>query len=103
MLFLIQTTGAYSRVIYLPLDLWKRLEKSGQLKGDRGGNLLTYRNVGRRINNSEFVSLVRGSWVGTSIEQSKILCDLIREVISSGRTVTFAFQHDIVEEDLDTD
>ena len=32
--------------IYLPLDLWKRLEEAGQLKGDRGGNLLTYRNVG---------------------------------------------------------
>ena len=32
--------------IYLPLDLWKRLEKSGQLKGGRGGNVLTYANVG---------------------------------------------------------
>ena len=71
--------------IYLPFDLWRRLEGSGQLQGKKGGNVLTFGNVGRRINNTEFVGLVRGSWVGTSIEQSKVLCDLVREVVSSGR------------------
>ena len=84
--------------IYLPLDLWKRLEGSGQLRGPNGGNLLSFRNVGRRLNNSEFVKLVGGSWVGTSIEQSAVLCELIHEVVDAGRTVTFAFEHVDVEE-----
>lgn len=79
--------------IYLPLDLWKRAEVAGKLKGKKGGNLLTFENVGRRINNSEFVELVAGSWVGTSIEQSAILGPLIREVLASGKTVTFAVKH----------
>ena len=83
--------------IYLPLELWRRLEGAGNLKGARGGNVLTYRNVGRRISNTEFVDWVRGSWVGTSVEQSAILCKIIREVLASGRTITFAVKH-IVEE-----
>ncbi len=88
--------------IYLPLDLWRRLEGAGQLQGDRGGNVLTFGNVGRRINNTEFVGLVGGSWVGTSIEQSEVLCNLIREIVSSGRTVAFAYKHVIVEDKPDT-
>lgn len=79
--------------IYLPLDLWKRVHAAGKLKGPQGGNVLTYENVGRRINNSEFVGLVAGSWVGTSIEQSGVLGALIREVLASGKTVTFAIKH----------
>ena len=79
--------------IYLPLDLWKRADAAGKLKGSKGGNVLTYENVGRRINNSEFVGLVAGSWVGTSIEQSANLGPLIREVLASGKTVTLAIKH----------
>ena len=79
--------------IYLPLDLWKRLEETGRLKGDRGGNVLTFRNVGRRINNSEFVKLIAGSWVGTSIEQSTVLSSIIDQVLASGKTVTLAVKH----------
>ena len=83
--------------IYLPLDLWNRLDAAGKLKGKRGGNVLTYRNVGRRINNSEFVGLVGGSWVGTSIEQSAILSKIIRHVLASGKTVAFAVKHAVLE------
>jgi len=78
--------------IYLPLDLFNRLAASGRLKGERGGNLLTFENVGRRINNSEFVSLVANSWVGTSIEQSQILGAAIRQALSTGKTVTLAIK-----------
>lgn len=79
--------------IYLPLDLWRRAEAAGRLKGSKGGNVLTFGNIGRRINNSEFVGLVSGSWVGTSIEQSAVLGSLIREVLASGKTVTLAIKH----------
>lgn len=79
--------------IYLPLDLWKRADAAGRFTGKRGGKVLTYENVGRRINNSEFVTLVAGSWVGTSIEQSAILGDLIRTVLATGKTATIAIRH----------
>ena len=88
--------------IYLPLGLWKRAESAGRLKGSKGGNVLTFGNVGRRINNSEFVGLVSGSWVGTTIEQSAILGPLIRDVLASGKTVTLAIKHNIEAADNPT-
>lgn len=47
--------------IYVPLDLWKVLDASGRLKGPKGGNVLSYENIGRRLNNSEFATLVANS------------------------------------------
>lgn len=88
--------------IYLPLDLWRLADAAGKLKGAKGGNVLTFGNVGRRINNSEFVGLVSGSWVGTSIEQSAVLGPLIREVLASGKSVTLAIKHAIAEETDDS-
>jgi hypothetical protein len=79
--------------IYLPLDLWKQADAAGWFNGQRGGKVLTFRNVGRRINNSEFVGLVAKSWVGTSIEQSAVLTKIIREVVKTGKTVVYAFKH----------
>jgi hypothetical protein len=76
--------------MYLPHGLWKALATSERLKGPRGGNVLTYGNVGRRLNVSEFTTLVAGSWVGTTIGQSASLEALIRSVLESGRTITFA-------------
>ena len=76
--------------MYLPHGFWKALAASQRLKGPRGGNLLTYANVGRKLSGSEFTTLVAGSWVGTTIGQSASLERLIRSVIESGRTVTFA-------------
>jgi hypothetical protein len=76
--------------MYLPHGLWKALAMGNKLKGPKGGNVLTYRNAGRRLNSTEFVALVAGSWVGTTIRQSALLEKLIRSVLETGRTVTFA-------------
>ncbi len=56
-----------------PHGFWKALAASQRLKGPRGGNLLTYANVGRKLSGSEFTTLVAGSWVGTTIGQSASL------------------------------
>ena len=89
--------------IYLPLDLWKRADAAGRFTGPRGGKVLTFRNVGRRINNSEFVGLVAGSWIGTSIEQSAVLSEIVRKVLETGKTVTIAIKHavDIADHDME--
>lgn len=76
--------------MYLPHGLWRALAAGNRLKGTKGGNVLTFRNVGRRLNNSEFVTLVGGAWVGTTLPQSALLERLIRSVLETGRTVTFA-------------
>jgi hypothetical protein len=78
--------------IYLPHGLWKALAGSDRLKGPRGGNLLTGKNVGRRMNSPEFVMLVAGSWVGTTMKQSESLDALFKSILETGRTVTFAIK-----------
>lgn len=76
--------------MYLTLDYWKLIEADETMIGVRGGRIVTRENVGRHIDNEGFVSLVANAWVGTTIEQSAALVDLIREVLASGRTLTFA-------------
>lgn len=78
--------------MYFPLDHWKSLTAGSRLKGPKGGNLLTYRNVGRRLSSEEFVMLVGGSWVGTTMPQSAFLEPIIREVLETGKTVAFAIR-----------
>ncbi len=43
------------------------------------------------MNNSRFVMLVSGSWVGT-IEQSEMPGQLIRKVLATGKTATIAIR-----------
>jgi hypothetical protein len=76
--------------MYLPLDYWKSLAVDPATEGPRGGRLITYENVGRRLTNSEFVALVAGAWVGTTIPQSAMLEKVIESVIQTGKTVTLA-------------
>jgi hypothetical protein len=78
------------RGMYLPLDLWKLLADDPVTKGPRGGRFVNYANVGRRLTNSEFVTLVAGAWVGTTIPQSSLLEKTIRSVLETGKTVTIA-------------
>jgi hypothetical protein len=81
--------------IYLPLDLWKTLVASGRLKGPNGGNVLSFGNVGRRLTNTDFVTLVANSWVGTTIRQSAAVEEMIRTLLQSDDTVTYAVKQKI--------
>lgn len=76
--------------MYLPLDLWKSLAEDPVTQGPRGGRVVSYANVGRRLTNSEFITLVANSWVGTTVPQSSLLEKVIRSVLESGKTVTIA-------------
>jgi hypothetical protein len=78
--------------MYLPLELWKSLASDPVTKGARGGRVLTYRNAGRWLSNSHFVALAGHAWIGTSTSQSALLERIIRTVLETGRTVTFAVE-----------
>jgi hypothetical protein len=66
---------------YLPLDYWKLLATDSTTQGLRGGRLITYENVGRKLTNSEFVTIVANAWVGTTAPQSVVLEKVIESVI----------------------
>ena len=79
--------------LYLPLDFWRCLANDPITEGTRGGRVLSYANVERRLTNTEFITLVSSAWVGTTVPQSSMLQQVIEGVIQSGRTVTFAVEH----------
>ncbi len=76
--------------MYFPLDFWKALAADDVTKGPRDGRVITYDNVSRRLNNTQFIALVAEAWVGTTVPQSKVLERVIEAVIESGKTVTLA-------------
>jgi len=76
--------------MYLPLDYWRRLIVDPATVGPRGGRLVTYENVGRKLAESEFVALVAGGWIGTGAAQSAVLEDVIRDIVQNGKAVVLA-------------
>lgn len=78
--------------MYLPLDYWRRLVQDPATLGERGGRLVTYENVGRKLSEGEFVALVAGGWVGTGAAQSRILEAVVRDVLEHGKAVALAIR-----------
>ncbi len=76
--------------MYLPLNYWKLLSKHPSMNGPKGGKRLSYKNVRRYFDNTEFTTLAGGGWVGTNIDQSEVLGDAIRSTLESGRAVVLA-------------
>lgn len=80
--------------MYLSLDHWKLIEKSRDICGPRGGKRLTYSNVGRYLNNTSFIEIVRNAWVGTTPDQSRVLEKLLEELIKGERAVVLAIKNE---------
>ena len=83
--------------MYLPLDYWKRISVHPALVGPRGGSRLSYRNVRRYFDNTEFINIAIGGWVGTHTQQSSLLINVIRETIQSGRAAIIAINQELDE------
>lgn len=82
--------------MYLPLTYWKFISAHPNMVGKKGGKALSYRNVRRYFDNTEFINIASGGWVGSNIAQSSILRNVIRSTLESGRAAVIA-----VNEELD--
>ena len=80
--------------MYLPLEYWEMLSDHPSMVGSQGGRHLSYRNVRRYFDNTEFVTMASGGWIGTNIVQSKLLESVIRSTLESGRSVVFAVKNE---------
>lgn len=76
--------------MYIPINYWRRLVADPATLGPKGGRVVTFENVGRKLTESEFIPLVAGGWVGTHAPQSQILAQLVRDIIETGKAVTLA-------------
>lgn len=76
--------------MYMPLDYWKLIVDDPRTLGPRGGRFVSYANVQRYFDNSAFVLMVANSWIGTNIEQSEFLEEVIRLTLETGRAAVVA-------------
>ncbi|MFC1783835.1 hypothetical protein ACFL02_09670, partial [Planctomycetota bacterium] len=83
------------RGMYIPLDYWNTLSKDSSIEGPRGGKIISYENIGRYFDNTEFVTMVAKAWIGTTSNQTDVLESLIRSTIQSGRTVAIGVKTDL--------
>lgn len=90
------------RGCYLPREYTESLLMSKVTDGLRGGKLLSFENVQRHLNNSDFATLVRDGWIGTRTKSTDLISDLIRNALDGERAVVVARTGQIVEsEDSD--
>jgi hypothetical protein len=78
------------RGIYLPLDYWELLLKDKRVVGRGDGIAIGRANVGRHINNSLFIDLVHGGWIGSRAGQSAVLIDILIQCLENGKSVIAA-------------
>lgn len=76
--------------MYVPLGLWRKLLKSTEVIGSRGGRVVTWENCTRRFNNSEFTSLLSHGWIGSSAAQSDSLGNIIEASLSAKKMIVYA-------------
>lgn len=84
-----------SKGMYLPLDYWVFLSRHPGLIGPKGGKYLSYSNVRRYFDNTQFVTIASGGWVGTNTHQSAVLEAVIRSTLESGRAVVVAVNEEM--------
>jgi hypothetical protein len=76
--------------MYVPLELWEALLKSEAVIGPQGGIRITWENCVRRLRNAEFTNLLRYGWIGSALQQTEKLSEIIETVLSSGRMLILA-------------
>jgi hypothetical protein len=79
-----------SKGMYIPLGHFVLLARSGRIAQTRGGDGITYSNVGRYLDNTGFATLVAGGWIGTNQAQTAIVQEAIRETLTAGRAAVLA-------------
>jgi hypothetical protein len=78
------------RGMYLPLDYFAHLTASESTLGPRDGRVLTYGNVRRWVNNTLFVELMSGGWIGSKAMQTAWLSETVEAALSAKRSVVVA-------------
>lgn len=89
--------------MYISLDYWNLIASDPSTLGKKNGRVITYKNIGRYFDNSEFTMLVTKAWVGTTEEQSDLLERVIRETIESGKAVAIGIKTNQSPEVLSSD
>lgn len=77
-----------SKGMYIPFDYWETFIDSPTAKGSRGGINVSYDNIGRYLNNTDFITLVKSGWIGSRGSITGIIETIVEPLIAAGRSVT---------------
>ena len=73
-----------SKGITVPLECFLEARESGRLSGVRGGTVVTYDNMPRRLNNALFIDLANKGWIGSDEKGTHFLVDLVLDILDNG-------------------
>lgn len=76
--------------MYLPLDYYEELAKHVSTIGPKGGRVIAYYRVPRWINNTLFIELMSGGWIGSRTFQTAWLSETVQAALSARRSVVIA-------------
>ncbi len=76
--------------MYLPLEYYEQLAVGDATLGSRGGRVISFENVYRWINNTLFIDLMAGGWIGSRTLQTAWLNETVEAALSSNRSLVVA-------------
>lgn len=76
--------------MYIPLDYWKQLAQSEFMKGSRKGLRVSQAMSPRHFSNTEFSALVSSGWIGSRLNSTQAVTEIVRNAIEDGRSLTLA-------------
>jgi len=80
----LSTQLSLAKGITVPLEHFLEARENGRLSGIRGGTIITYDNMPRRLNNALFIDLAKKGWIGSDEQGTKCLTDLVSDLLNSG-------------------
>lgn len=75
---------------YIPLELWQVFYNSEITTGHNGGKIFKNQKINRYINQTEFCSFVKNSWVGTMGDNTELCKKIIKKVLEDGKALVVA-------------
>ena len=85
--------------IYIPLKYLKLLQSDKTISGPRGGKVISFENVGRYFDNTNFKTIIAGVWIETNQNQSNILENIIKDILANGKTAVVAIKKKILSQE----
>ena len=76
-----------SKGITVPLEYFLDARDQSRLLGPRGGEVVTYDNMPRRLNNSLFIDLANKGWIGSDEKGTELLVDLVSNILDKENSV----------------
>lgn len=89
--------------MYIPLELWEVLLNNNSTSGPKGGKLMSFKNIGRYFNNSQFINLSQNGWIGSKVDNANMITNIIMNSINSDNSLIIAKYETAIEEDSENE